>query len=89
MRAVVGDWLVVKSPDETHSARRAQILAVGSNGAPPYTVRWLDTGRAGLYFPGPDSEVVSAARQAELDRQRAERAAHVQEHIAAHRSSPE
>jgi hypothetical protein len=89
MRAAIGDWLVVKSPNEAHSARRAAILTVGKAGAPPYTVRWLDTGRTALYFPGPDAEVLSAERQAELDRERAERAARVQEHIAAHRSSVE
>lgn len=87
MRAVIGDWLVVKSPNEGHAARRAEILAVGKEGAPPYTVRWLDTGRTALYFPGPDAEVLSADRQAELDRERAKRAARVQEHIAARRSS--
>lgn len=89
MRAAIGDWLVVKHPNEGHAARRAEILAVGREGLPPYTVRWLDTGRMGLYFPGPDAEVLSAERQAELDRERAERAARVQEHIAAHRSSVE
>ncbi|MFI5101537.1 MAG: DUF1918 domain-containing protein [Actinomycetes bacterium] len=29
----------------------------GVDGAPPYLVRWSDTGHEGLYFPGPDTVI--------------------------------
>jgi hypothetical protein len=38
--------------------RDGEILEVrGSNGEAPYLVRWSDTGRESLFFPGPDSHV--------------------------------
>lgn len=83
MQAKVGDWLVVKSSSESRHARRAAILAVSADGGPPYTVRWLDTGREALVFPGPDCVLISAADQAELDRQQAERSARLQDELRA------
>ena len=29
----------------------------GPDGAPPYVVRWSDTGHEALFFPGPDSVI--------------------------------
>jgi hypothetical protein len=29
----------------------------GADGAPPYVVRWSDSGRESLVFPGPDAYV--------------------------------
>jgi hypothetical protein len=78
MRAQVGDWLVVERGTEQVHARRAEIVAVGADGAPPYRVRWLDSGHEGLVFPGPDAHVVSAAEQAESDRVSTERAVRAQ-----------
>jgi Domain of unknown function (DUF1918) len=76
MRAHVGDWLIVEGSSEQMHARRAKILAVDSaDGAPPYRVRWFDTGHEGLVFPGPDAHVVSAAEQAEIERVSSERSA--------------
>lgn len=70
MRAQPGDWLVVEGRDITHHARRAQILSVHSpDGEPPYRVRWTDDGHEALVVPGPDTHVVSAAEQAEIDTQ--------------------
>lgn len=84
MHAEVGDWLVVQSRSDDRHARRAEIIEVQSDqGAPPYTVRWLDDGREALIFPGPDAHVVTAAEQAELDAAQAERVARVQSSIAA------
>ena len=85
MHAQPGDWLVIRSGRDARPSRRAVIVGVGPDGAPPYRVRWTDTGHEGLLFPGPDAEVVTAARQEELDLKQAERATHVQAEIAAHR----
>ena len=65
MRAKPGDWLIVKIVGTDHQVRRAMIEEVGSpDGDPPFRVRWLDTEREGLVFPGPDAHVVT---QDELD----------------------
>jgi hypothetical protein len=66
MRAQSGDWLVIEAGDESRHARRGRIEQVRSaDGVPPYLVRWLDTGRTALVFPGPDAHVQTAA---ELER---------------------
>ena len=58
MRASPGDRLVVKSPVVDSPVRDAEVLEVhGPDGAPPYLVRWSDTGHEGLLFPGNDTEV--------------------------------
>ena len=58
MRASVGDRLIIKSTHLDEPVRDAEILEVhGPNGAPPYVVRWSDTGHQTLVFPGPDAEV--------------------------------
>ncbi|HWC33525.1 MAG TPA: DUF1918 domain-containing protein [Mycobacteriales bacterium] len=58
MNARPGDRLIVKSATVGTPARDAEILEVrGPDGAPPYLVRWSDTGHEGLYFPGGDAEV--------------------------------
>ena len=68
MRAQTGDWLIVHSHTEGSHNRKAEILATHGDGEPPYTVRWLDEERETVVFPGPDAEIVSAARLAEMDR---------------------
>lgn len=78
MKAKIGDWLFVNSRNESTHARRAKILDVGRDGAPPYTVRWVDTDHDAIVFPGPDAEIVTTARLEELDRVRAQRAVAVQ-----------
>jgi hypothetical protein len=87
MHAEVGDWLVVNSHAEGRPIRKATILAVHPGGQPPYTVRWLDNDHEALVFPGPDAEVVSAARQIEIDRMRNERLDQVQSDITTEHSS--
>jgi hypothetical protein len=58
MRAAIGDRIVVRGHKVGEHDRQAQILAVeGKDGAPPYLVRWDDTGQEGLVFPGPDAVV--------------------------------
>ena len=58
MYASPGDRLVVRSPHIGEVARDGEIVEVrGSDGAPPYVVRWSDNGHQTLYFPGPDAYV--------------------------------
>jgi hypothetical protein len=60
MHAQVGDRLVVAGRFDGARARRAEIISVpAADGAPPYRVRWLDTGHESLIIPGADARVVS------------------------------
>lgn len=60
MKAHVGDELFVLSSHLDHPAAEGKIIEVhGTNGDPPFLVRWDDDGRESLVFPGPDSKVVS------------------------------
>ena len=56
LRASVGDRLVVRS---LHGpVRDGEILEVRhADGTPPYLVRWEDSGRQALVYPGPDALV--------------------------------
>lgn len=59
MKAKVGDRIVVKGHQVGEHDRDALVLEVrGSDGDPPYLVRWGDDGHEGLYFPGSDAAVV-------------------------------
>ncbi len=88
MKAAIGDWLRVNSHSADRHARQAQILAVGADGGPPYTVQWVDDDRTVIVYPGPDAEVVTAQRLAELDRLQTERISSVQSTIRAERETP-
>jgi len=58
MHADKDDQLVVNSHDLAHEPRTGRILEVhGAEGGPPYLVRWDDSGRTALVFPGPDAHV--------------------------------
>jgi|GEM_PF-279961 len=58
MHASVHDRIVILSPHLDESNRDGEILEVrGAEGAPPYQVRWSDTGHEGLYFPGTDAVI--------------------------------
>ncbi|MCT2587931.1 DUF1918 domain-containing protein [Actinophytocola gossypii] len=86
MRAQPGDWLVVEQANTEREARRGRIEEVSlPDGAPPYRVRWLDTGRQALVFPGPDAHVVIAGELEDRNSRAADRAAHVQREILEHR----
>jgi len=57
MKAQVGDHLVQESGRVDTPRRIGVITEVhGSDGAPPYQVRWPD-GHESLVFPGPDARV--------------------------------
>ena len=58
MHAAVGDRLVVRSLHIDGPVRDGEILEVRhADGAPPYVVRWSDTGHEALVFPGPDAYI--------------------------------
>jgi uncharacterized protein DUF1918 len=62
MYAKVGDKIVVRGNRVAEPERDAVVVEVrGSDGSPPYVVRWSD-GHEGLYFPGPDAVVVGPSR---------------------------
>jgi hypothetical protein len=65
MQAVPGDELVAAS-GATRDTRNAEILEVrGSDGQPPYRVRWRDTGMIALVTPFMGSVVLPAGHDAE------------------------
>jgi hypothetical protein len=58
MHAAVGDRIIVAGSVLDAPVRDGEILEVrGANGEAPYLVRWSDTGRESLFFPGPDAHV--------------------------------
>ena len=81
MQAKVGDWLTIKGP----ATEQGLITEVRSpDGSPPYVVRWLDTGRVAMVFPGPDAVVVTADEKKVADERSQSRVAAVQTAIARH-----
>jgi hypothetical protein len=64
MRAAVGDRLVVMNLHLGQPVREGEILEVhGSDGGPPYKVRWSDGEHESLVYPGPDARVQPAAHE--------------------------
>lgn len=60
MQAQVGDELVIEGHKVGEHVRTGEILEVrGDQGGPPYLVRWDDSGRSTLLFPGSDCVVKS------------------------------
>ncbi len=56
MRASVGDRLVIRGHRVGEPDRDCEVLEVrGTDGGPPYSVRWGDSGHTTLFFPGPDT----------------------------------
>lgn len=57
MKASVGDQIDVRGRHVGEGSRQGEIIDVrGSDGEPPYLVRWSD-GHEGLFFPGSDAAV--------------------------------
>ena len=55
MRAHVGDRIILAAEHIDQPTRDGEVLEVrGTDGGPPYVVRWAD-GRSGLIYPGPGS----------------------------------
>ena len=63
MRAKVGDKIVIHGHYLGEHNRDGEVLEVhGADGAPPYLVRWSDSGREGIFIPGPDATVEQLTR---------------------------
>jgi CBS domain-containing protein len=61
LRARPGDRLVITPHHQGDRPRDAEILeARGPGGGPPFLVRWEDTGRVSLHYPGSDAVVGGA-----------------------------
>lgn len=55
MKASVGDRIVIASNRVDGPLRDGRVVACRhEDGTPPYDVEWSDTGKTGLFFPGPD-----------------------------------
>ncbi len=57
MQASPGDRIIIKGHRIGEPDRDCEVLEVGDDGAPPYRVRWGDTGHESLFFPGSDATV--------------------------------
>ncbi|WP_436319090.1 DUF1918 domain-containing protein [Streptomyces virginiae] len=58
IHAEVGDQIVVGGPTVGKPGRDGEVVALHhEDGTPPYDVRWSDTGRTSVFFPGPDAHV--------------------------------
>jgi hypothetical protein len=58
MQAARGDEIVVRGHRMGEPDRDCEVREVrGSDGGPPYLVRWADSGHETLFFPGPDAFV--------------------------------
>jgi hypothetical protein len=64
MQATVGDHLIIHGTKVGDGERRGEVIEIrGPQGGPPYIVRWDADGHEGLFFPGPDAELETGARQ--------------------------
>ncbi|NMO57280.1 DUF1918 domain-containing protein [Actinoplanes sp. TBRC 11911] len=58
MIAQVGDRIVLEATHLGDTRRAGVITALShADGAPPYQVKWLDTGRTTLIFPGAEARI--------------------------------
>ncbi|MBM2616371.1 DUF1918 domain-containing protein [Actinoplanes sp. LDG1-06] len=58
MIAQIGDRLVLEGTHLGDARRIGIVVAVAhADGTPPYEVRWLDTGRTSLIFPGAEARI--------------------------------
>ncbi len=81
MQAHPGDWLVVHGHTDGAQTRKGEIISTHADGAPPYSVRWLDNEHESVVFPGPDAQVVPAHDQTVLNRAQTELISKVQADI--------
>lgn len=59
MHAKAGDRIVIKGHYVGEPDRDCEVLEVrGTDGGPPYWIRWGDSGQEALFFPGSDAAVV-------------------------------
>ena len=63
MQATIGDHLIVHGHKVGDVDRRGEVVECrGTDGAPPYVVRWEPDGHEGLFFPGSDTLIEPAKR---------------------------
>jgi Domain of unknown function (DUF1918) len=56
MQASAGDRIILRSHRTGEPDRDCEVLEVrGSDGQPPYIVRWADSGHQAILYPGPDA----------------------------------
>lgn len=61
MNARIGDWVVVESGSLGGARRIGRIIALRHpDGSPPYEVRWTDTDKTTVIYPGPDMHVMDS-----------------------------
>lgn len=71
LRAAPGDRIVIHGRHPGEVLRDAEVLEVlGPDGAPPYVVRWEDTGHETRLYPGPDATVQHFEHHADGRRRR-------------------
>lgn len=57
-RARLGDQVIVEGPAVGVVRRDGEVIGLHhEDGSPPYDVRWSDTGKVTLFFPGPDAHI--------------------------------
>jgi hypothetical protein len=58
MKATKGDRIIIRGHRVGEPDRDCEVLDVrGTDGGPPYEVRWGDSGHETLFFPGSDAVV--------------------------------
>lgn len=58
MQASKGDRIIIRGHRVGEHDRDCEVIDVkGTDGGPPYTVRWGDSGHETLFFPGADAVV--------------------------------
>lgn len=58
MHARVGDEIVVRGTTDGVGERDGEIVGLHhADGSPPYDVRWAESEKVTVYFPGPDAAV--------------------------------
>lgn len=61
MKASPGDWLMIEGTHLNDPKRHGRIVEVrGTNGAPPYVVKWDDTGAETIVIPTSGAHVLTA-----------------------------
>jgi threonine dehydrogenase-like Zn-dependent dehydrogenase len=58
VHAKIGDRIVIDPQRRGRYERECKVVEVqGRNGTPPYIVRWAESGKLALYFPGRNAHV--------------------------------
>jgi len=65
MKATIGDRIIIKGHHLGEPDRDCEVIGVdGSDGDPPFRVRWGDTGHEAIFFPGAEARVQHYDHQA-------------------------